>query len=334
MERLIDVSDTQSLGAVFGEYDGNMKAVEEEFGVKVITRDSAVKISGDDEENIEKAEKVIEGLFRLAKRGDAITEQNVSYAISLVKEGNETPIDEIGGDCICITAKGKPIKPKTLGQKEYIKSIRENSITVGVGPAGTGKTYLAVAMAVTALRNKQVSRIVITRPAVEAGEKLGFLPGDLQNKVDPYLRPLHDALFDMLGVETYQRYVEKNIIEVAPLAYMRGRTLDDSFIILDEAQNTTVEQMKMFLTRMGFRSKIVVTGDITQIDLPTGKKSGLKDAISVLQDIDDIKICTLTHKDVVRHQLVQKIIQAYEKAEAKKEARIADEKKRYYRNGK
>lgn len=334
MERLIDVSDTQSLGAVFGEYDGNMKAVEEEFGVKVITRDSAVKISGDDEANIEKAEKVIEGLFRLAKRGDAITEQNVSYAISLVKEGNETPIDEIGGDCICITAKGKPIKPKTLGQKEYIKSIRENSITVGVGPAGTGKTYLAVAMAVTALRNKQVSRIVITRPAVEAGEKLGFLPGDLQNKVDPYLRPLHDALFDMLGVETYQRYVEKNIIEVAPLAYMRGRTLDDSFIILDEAQNTTVEQMKMFLTRMGFRSKIVVTGDITQIDLPTGKKSGLKDAISVLQDIDDIKICTLTHKDVVRHQLVQKIIQAYEKAEAKKEARIADEKKRYYRNGK
>ena len=334
MERLIDVSDTQSLGAVFGEYDGNMKAVEEEFGVKVITRDSAVKISGDEEENIEKAEKVIEGLFRLAKRGDAITEQNVSYAISLVKEGNETPIDEIGGDCICITAKGKPIKPKTLGQKEYIKSIRENSITVGVGPAGTGKTYLAVAMAVTALRNKQVSRIVITRPAVEAGEKLGFLPGDLQNKVDPYLRPLHDALFDMLGVETYQRYVEKNIIEVAPLAYMRGRTLDDSFIILDEAQNTTVEQMKMFLTRMGFRSKIVVTGDITQIDLPTGKKSGLKDAISVLQDIDDIKICTLTHKDVVRHQLVQKIIQAYEKAETKKEARIADEKKRYYRNGK
>ncbi len=334
MERLIDVSDTQSLGAVFGEYDGNMKAVEEEFGVKVITRDSAVKISGDDEENIEKAEKVIEGLFRLAKRGDAITEQNVSYAISLVKEGNETPIDEIGGDCICITAKGKPIKPKTLGQKEYIKSIRENSITVGVGPAGTGKTYLAVAMAVTALRNKQVSRIVITRPAVEAGEKLGFLPGDLQNKVDPYLRPLHDALFDMLGVETYQRYVEKNIIEVAPLAYMRGRTLDDSFIILDEAQNTTVEQMKMFLTRMGFRSKIVVTGDITQIDLPTGKKSGLKDAISVLQDIDDIKICALTHKDVVRHQLVQKIIQAYEKAETKKEARIADEKKRYYRNGK
>ena len=334
MEKLIDVSDTQSLGAVFGEYDGNMKAVEEEFGVKVITRDSAVKISGDEEENIEKAEKVIEGLFRLAKRGDAITEQNVSYAISLVKEGNETPIDEIGGDCICITAKGKPIKPKTLGQKEYIKSIRENSITVGVGPAGTGKTYLAVAMAVTALRNKQVSRIVITRPAVEAGEKLGFLPGDLQNKVDPYLRPLHDALFDMLGVETYQRYVEKNIIEVAPLAYMRGRTLDDSFIILDEAQNTTVEQMKMFLTRMGFRSKIVVTGDITQIDLPTGKKSGLKDAISVLQDIDDIKICTLTHKDVVRHQLVQKIIQAYEKAETKKEARIADEKKRYYRNGK
>lgn len=334
MEKLIDVSDTQSLGAVFGEYDGNMKAVEEEFGVKVITRDSAVKISGDDEESIEKARQVVEGLLRRAKRGDAITEQNVSYFISLVAEGNGDKLDEIDSDCICITAKGKPIKPKTLGQKEYIKSIRENSVTVGVGPAGTGKTYLAVAMAVTSLKNKQVSRIVITRPAVEAGEKLGFLPGDLQNKVDPYLRPLHDALFDMLGTETYQRYVEKNVIEVAPLAYMRGRTLDDSFIILDEAQNTTVEQMKMFLTRMGFRSKIVVTGDITQIDLPADKKSGLKDAISILQGIDDIKICNLTHKDVVRHQLVQKIIQAYEKAEAKKEAKLADEKKRYYRNNK
>ena len=334
MEKLIDVSDTQSLGAVFGEYDGNMKAVEEEFDVKVITRDSAVKISGDDEESVEKARQVVEGLLRRAKRGDAITEQNVSYFISLVAEGNGDKLDEIDSDCICITAKGKPIKPKTLGQKEYIKSIRENSVTVGVGPAGTGKTYLAVAMAVTSLRNKQVSRIVITRPAVEAGEKLGFLPGDLQNKVDPYLRPLHDALFDMLGTETYQRYVEKNVIEVAPLAYMRGRTLDDSFIILDEAQNTTVEQMKMFLTRMGFRSKIVVTGDITQIDLPADKKSGLKDAISILQGIDDIKICNLTHKDVVRHQLVQKIIQAYEKAEAKKEARLADEKKRYYRNNK
>lgn len=334
MEKLIDVSDTQSLGAVFGEYDGNMKAVEEEFGVKVITRDSAVKISGDDEESVEKARQVVEGLLRRAKRGDAITEQNVSYFISLVAEGNGDKLDEIDSDCICITAKGKPIKPKTLGQKEYIKSIRENSVTVGVGPAGTGKTYLAVAMAVTSLRNKQVSRIVITRPAVEAGEKLGFLPGDLQNKVDPYLRPLHDALFDMLGTETYQRYVEKNVIEVAPLAYMRGRTLDDSFIILDEAQNTTVEQMKMFLTRMGFRSKIVVTGDITQIDLPADKKSGLKDAISILQGIDDIKICNLTHKDVVRHQLVQKIIQAYEKAVAKKEAKLADEKKRYYRNNK
>ena len=334
MEKLIDVSDTSSLGAVFGEYDGNMKAVEEEFGVKVITRNSAVKISGDDEESVEKARQVVEGLLRRAKRGDAITEQNVSYFISLVAEGNGDKLDEIDSDSICITAKGKPIKPKTLGQKEYIKSIRENSVTVGVGPAGTGKTYLAVAMAVTSLRNKQVSRIVITRPAVEAGEKLGFLPGDLQNKVDPYLRPLHDALFDMLGTETYQRYVEKNVIEVAPLAYMRGRTLDDSFIILDEAQNTTVEQMKMFLTRMGFRSKIVVTGDITQIDLPSDKKSGLKDAISILQGIDDIKICNLTHKDVVRHQLVQKIIQAYEKAEAKKEARLADEKKRYYRNNK
>lgn len=332
MEKLIDASDVTALGGVFGEYDENLKTVENEFDVRVTTRDSAIKISGESEDSVDGAKQVLEGLIRLEKRGETVTDQNVAYFISLVKEGNGDLLDEIGGDCICITAKGKPIKPKTLGQKEYIKSIRENSVTLGIGPAGTGKTYLAVAMAVTALRNRQVSRIVITRPAVEAGEKLGFLPGDLQNKVDPYLRPLHDALFDMLGTETYQRYVEKNVIEVAPLAYMRGRTLDDSFIILDEAQNTTVEQMKMFLTRMGFRSKIVVTGDVTQIDLPSDKRSGLKDAMTVLDGIDDISICTLTHKDVVRHQLVQKIIKAYEKAEAKKEAKAADEKKRYYRN--
>lgn len=332
MEKLIDASDVTALGGVFGEYDENLKTVEKEFDVRVTTRDSAIKISGESEDSVDGAKQVLEGLIRLEKRGETVTDQNVAYFISLVKEGNGDLLDEIGGDCICITAKGKPIKPKTLGQKEYIKSIRENSVTLGIGPAGTGKTYLAVAMAVTALRNRQVSRIVITRPAVEAGEKLGFLPGDLQNKVDPYLRPLHDALFDMLGTETYQRYVEKNVIEVAPLAYMRGRTLDDSFIILDEAQNTTVEQMKMFLTRMGFRSKIVVTGDVTQIDLPSDKRSGLKDAMTVLDGIDDISICTLTHKDVVRHQLVQKIIKAYEKAEAKKEAKAADEKKRYYRN--
>lgn len=335
MENLINAEDIAIMGNVFGEYDENIKLIENEFGVTVVTRESVIKISGSDEENISKAKKVIEGLFRLVKRGETITKQNVLYFISLVKEGNEALLDEIGGDCICITAKGKPIKPKTLGQKEYIKNIKENSITLGIGPAGTGKTYLAVAMAVTALRNKQVSRIIITRPAVEAGEKLGFLPGDLQDKVDPYLRPLHDALFDMLGMETYQRYVEKNVIEVAPLAYMRGRTLDDSFIILDEAQNTTCEQMKMFLTRMGFHSKIIITGDITQIDLPSDKKSGLKEAMTILRDIEDISICVLTHKDVVRHELVQKIIKAYEKEEARKEAlKNAEEKKRYYRNNK
>ena len=330
MEKLIQEEDISAIGNVFGEYDENIKLIENEFNVNVVTRESKIKISGDNEESISEAQKVIEGLFRLAKRGDMVNKQNVSYFISLAKEGNEALFDEIGGDCVCITAKGKPIKPKTFGQKEYIKSIRENSITFGVGPAGTGKTYLAVAMAVTALRNKQVNRIVITRPAVEAGEKLGFLPGDLQNKVDPNLRPHYDALFDMLGTETYQRYVEKNVIEVAPLAYMRGRTLDDSFIILDEAQNTTREQMKMFLTRMGFHSKIVVTGDITQIDLPSDKKSGLKDAIMVLRDIEDIKIHILTYKDVVRHELVQKIIRAYEKEEQRKEAtKNAREKKRY-----
>lgn len=335
MERIVKTEDISLTGNVFGEYDENIKVIENEFGVSVVTRESAVKITGSGEEDITAAQKVIEGLFRLAGRGETITKQSVSYFISLVKEGNEALLDEIGGDCICITAKGKPIKPKTLGQKEYIKNIKENSVTLGIGPAGTGKTYLAVAMAVTALRNKQVNRIVITRPAVEAGEKLGFLPGDLQNKVDPYLRPLHDALFDMLGTETYQRYVEKNVIEVAPLAYMRGRTLDDSFIILDEAQNTTCEQMKMFLTRMGFRSKIVVTGDITQIDLPSDKKSGLKEAMTVLREIEDISVCLLTHKDVVRHELVQKIIRAYEKEEARKEAlKNAEKEKRYYRNNK
>ncbi|MBQ5742646.1 MAG: PhoH family protein, partial [Clostridia bacterium] len=241
-----------------------------------------------------------------------IDAQNVGYFILSVREGKEESLADLGGDCICITSRGKPIKPKTLGQREYVSAIRSNTITLGIGPAGTGKTYLAVAMAVTALRNKQVDRIVLTRPAVEAGEKLGFLPGDLQDKVDPYLRPLHDALFDFLGVETYRSYMEKNIIEVAPLAYMRGRTLDDSFIILDEAQNTTCEQMKMFLTRLGFRSKIVITGDITQIDLPEGKQSGLKQAMKVLENIEDISIQKLSAKDVVRHALVQKIIRAYD----------------------
>ncbi|MBQ2881242.1 MAG: PhoH family protein, partial [Clostridia bacterium] len=290
--------------------------------VDITTRDSGIKISGS-MESVEKAKRVLRALLDMARRGDNVTVQNVSYVISMVEEGNEQLLAELGADNICITAKGRPIKPKTLGQKEYVKAIASNTITLGIGPAGTGKTYLAVAMAVTALRNKQISRIILTRPAVEAGEKLGFLPGDLQNKVDPYLRPLNDALFDMLGTETYHRYVEKNVIEIAPLAYMRGRTLDDSFIILDEAQNTTSEQMKMFLTRLGFNSKAIITGDITQIDLPNDKKSGLKEAMKILKDIEDISICQLTFRDVVRHQLVQKIIQAYEKYDIKR----AEEKK-------
>ena len=318
MEKLIQEEDISAIGNVFGEYDENIKLIENEFNVNVVTRESKIKISGDNEESISEAQKVIEGLFRLAKRGETVNKQNVSYFISLAKEGNEALFDEIGGDCVCITAKGKPIKPKTFGQKEYIKSIRENSITFGVGPAGTGKTYLAVAMAVTALRNKQVNRIVITRPAVEAGEKLGFLPGDLQNKVDPYLRPLYDALYDVLGLDMAQKYMERQIIEIAPLAYMRGRTLDDAFIILDEAQNTTPEQMKMFLTRIGFGSKAVVTGDITQVDLPKHSQSGLMRAEEILQEIDEISFHHLTAQDVVRHPVVARIIAAYERAESQR----------------
>ncbi len=255
----------------------------------------------------------------LITKGETVTEQNIDYVFSLVADGEEDQIANLtDSQCICITAKGKPIKPKTLGQKKYLDAIKNNTITIGVGPAGTGKTYLAVAMAVKAFRAKEVNRIILTRPAVEAGEKLGFLPGDLQSKVDPYLRPLYDALFDMLGAENFMRCQERGDIEVAPLAYMRGRTLEDSFIILDEAQNTTCEQMKMFLTRLGFNSKAVVTGDITQIDLPDGKKSGLKDAVSVLKRVDDIAIMRLTGKDVVRHKLVQAIIEAYERSEETK----------------
>lgn len=283
-------------------------------------RDDELKLNGD-EENIFKAGKVIDNLMYFINRGENLTEQNVRYCISLVKEGSQESFTELADGCICITAKGKPIKPKTVGQKKYCKAITDNTITFGVGPAGTGKTYLAVAMAVTAFRSKQVNRIILTRPAVEAGEKLGFLPGDLQSKVDPYLRPLYDALFDMLGAETYGKYVEKGNIEVAPLAYMRGRTLDDSFIILDEAQNTTREQMKMFLTRLGFNSKMVITGDITQIDLPNGAKSGLKDCIKILKGIDDIAHCRFNEKDVVRHRLVQDIIKAYEKNEVSRNDR-------------
>ena len=298
--------------ALFGSFDSNIKLIEREFGVKITCRGSELKVEGD-AENAAKATTAIESLLQFLSRGEALSEQNVRYCISLVKSGSEDKIEELAGDCVCITSKGKPIKPKTIGQKRYCNMIAKNTITIGVGPAGTGKTYLAVAMAVTAFRSKQVNRIILTRPAVEAGEKLGFLPGDLQSKVDPYLRPLYDALFDMLGAETYQKYVERGNIEVAPLAYMRGRTLDDSFIILDEAQNTTREQMKMFLTRLGFNSKMVITGDITQIDLPNGAQSGLKDCIKILRNIEGIGHCSFDEKDVVRHRLVQDIIKAYAK---------------------
>ncbi len=263
---------------------------------------------------MDKAARVTESLMKLVNRGEAIDELSVRYCMNMVLEDKEEKVVELSGDTICVTAKGKPVKPKTVGQRNYCNTIKNKTITIGVGPAGTGKTYLAVAMAVTAFRAGTVNRIILTRPAVEAGEKLGFLPGDLQQKVDPYLRPLYDALFDMLGAETYAKYLEKGAIEVAPLAYMRGRTLDDSFIILDEAQNTTAEQMKMFLTRLGFGSKMVITGDATQIDLPDGKRSGLKDAMRILRGIDDIGQFKFTEKDVVRHKLVQDIVKAYEKA--------------------
>ncbi|MBQ6387821.1 MAG: PhoH family protein [Ruminococcus sp.] len=303
--------------ALFGSFDENIKLIERELDVKITCRGSELKIEGD-VENAARARTVIENLLQFLSRGEALSEQNIRYCISLVCEGSEEKIEALAGDCICITSKGKPIKPKTIGQKRYCGMIAQNTVTIGVGPAGTGKTYLAVAMAVTAFRSKQVNRIILTRPAVEAGEKLGFLPGDLQSKVDPYLRPLYDALFDMLGAETYQKYLERGNIEVAPLAYMRGRTLDDSFIILDEAQNTTREQMKMFLTRLGFNSKMVITGDITQVDLPNGAKSGLRDCMKILRSIEGIGQCTFDEKDVVRHKLVQDIIKAYAKFENNK----------------
>lgn len=313
-EQILNIDRMESAVALFGSFDENIKLIEKEFGVRITCRDSELKIDGE-AESVSKAGRVIESLLRLINRGELLSEQNIRYCISLVNDDSEEKIEQLAGDCICITSKGKPIKPKTIGQKRYCYMIADNTITIGVGPAGTGKTYLAVAMAVTAFRSKQINRIILTRPAVEAGEKLGFLPGDLQSKVDPYLRPLYDALFDMLGAETYQKYVERGNIEVAPLAYMRGRTLDDSFIILDEAQNTTSEQMKMFLTRLGFNSKMVITGDITQIDLPRGAKSGLKDCIKILKNIEGIGSCTFDERDVVRHRLVQDIIKAYAKYE-------------------
>lgn len=300
---------------LFGSFDENIKLIEKEYGVTLVFRDSELKINGEDPEATDRAARAVRSLVTLIGSGETLTEQNVRYCIRMVAEDSEAQVVKLVGDCICITSKGKPIKPKTVGQRTYCDNIKNHTITIGVGPAGTGKTYLAVAMAVTAFRAQQVTRIILTRPAVEAGEKLGFLPGDLQQKVDPYLRPLYDALFDMLGAETYQRLVERGNIEVAPLAYMRGRTLDDSFVILDEAQNTTNEQMKMFLTRLGFNSKMVITGDVTQIDLPDGKRSGLKDAVRILKGIDDIAIFRFTEKDVVRHRLVQDIIRAYERSD-------------------
>ena len=318
IERIVNAERVEDLMAIFGSFDENIRRIEEALSVQIVNRGNELKVTGD-EEMADKAVRTLEGLLALASKGETIDEQRVRYLITLVNEGNDAQVAQMAKDVVCITAKGKPIKAKTVGQQNYMKAIQKNTITIGVGPAGTGKTYLAVAAAVAAFREKTVNRIILTRPAVEAGERLGFLPGDLQNKVDPYLRPLYDALYDMLGPETFQKYQERGSIEVAPLAYMRGRTLDDSFIILDEAQNTTREQMKMFLTRLGFGSKIVITGDVTQIDLPDDKVSGLKDAVRVLEGVKDIAICKLTSADVVRHALVQQIINAYEKAAQKQE---------------
>ena len=317
MEQRISLERMEEAVSLFGSFDENVRLLENEFHVTVVNREEQLIINGEPEDTM-LAEKAIEALLRLISKGENVGEQHVRYVIGLCRSGQSDRIDELTRDVICISAKGRPIKPKTIGQKDYIKTIQQKPVTIGVGPAGTGKTYLAVAAAVAAFREKEVSRIILTRPAVEAGERLGFLPGDLQSKVDPYLRPLYDALFDMLGAETYQKYLEKGNIEVAPLAYMRGRTLDDSFIILDEAQNTSREQMKMFLTRMGFGSRVVITGDVTQIDLPSDKPSGLKEAMRVLDGVEGVGICRLTQNDVVRHIMVQRIIEAYAKFEEKK----------------
>ena len=316
-EQSISMERMEEAINLFGSLDENIRILEDSLGVNVVSRDSELKVSGEPE-NVMLGVKAVRGLLELSARGETISDQTVRYVLELVRAGAEDKIGEIAADVLCVTAKGKPIKAKTIGQQKYVDAIKNSTVTIGVGPAGTGKTYLAVAAAVAAFREKQINRIILTRPAVEAGERLGFLPGDLQSKVDPYLRPLYDALFDMLGAETYQKYLERGNIEVAPLAYMRGRTLDDSFIILDEAQNTSREQMKMFLTRMGFNSKVVITGDVTQIDLPPDKQSGLKEAIRVLGGVEDIAICRLTGSDVVRHVIVQRIIKAYEDDEAKR----------------
>ena len=317
MEQRISIERMEEAVNLFGSFDENIRLLETEFQVQVVNRGGEIVVSGEPE-NVMLAVKAVQALLTLSNKGESISDQHVRYVTGLVRSGQAERISELTQDVICITSKGRPVKPKTIGQKEYVNAIMKQTVTIGVGPAGTGKTYLAVAAAVAAFRDKQVNRIILTRPAVEAGERLGFLPGDLQSKVDPYLRPLYDALFDMLGAETYQKYLERGNIEVAPLAYMRGRPLDDSFIILDEAQNTSREQMKMFLTRMGFGSKVVITGDVTQIDLPADKVSGLKEAMKVLRDVEGVAVCKLTKEDVVRHVMVQRIIEAYAKFEEKK----------------
>ena len=320
-EKKIEGLELDFVLKLFGTLDGNAAILEQEFGVSISSRDGDVTVKGDTAEDVDMAYEAVMQLQKIASLEDTIDENTVGYIVSMVKEDRSNELEGMLDDCVCLTNKGKPIKAKTVGQQKYVDAIKKNTITFGVGPAGTGKTFLAVAMAVTALKQKQISRIILTRPAVEAGEKLGFLPGDLQQKIDPYLRPLYDALNEMLGAESFARHMEKNTIEIAPLAYMRGRTLDDSFIILDEAQNTTPEQMKMFLTRLGNNSKAIVTGDITQIDLPYIKKSGLIEAVDILQGIDGIAVFRFSHKDVVRHPLVQKIILAYEKKSASERER-------------
>lgn len=311
-EKIILNLTSEQISVLFGNFDENINKIQNEYNVSIVNRSERLKIIGEPK-NIEDAEKAVKALVDIASSGQNLSEQTVRYVTSMVADGAENQLSQLTGDGVCVTAGGKIVRPRTVGQKKYIESIGQNTIVLGIGPAGTGKTYLAVAMAVKAFRNHEIKKIILTRPAVEAGEKLGFLPGDLQDKVDPYLRPLYDALFDMFGAESFQRYMEKGIIEVAPLAYMRGRTLDEAFIILDEAQNTTSEQIKMFLTRLGNESKMVITGDITQIDLPDSRRSGLVEAMKVLKGIDDICIHKFTEKDVVRHKLVQDIIKAYEK---------------------
>lgn len=313
-EKAVNIQDMSRIHEVFGDFDSNINIIQKEYKVSIYSRDDEIRIKGE-ENAVDNAQQVINTLVASVEKGEIPTEQSVRYAISMINEGKSEEMQTLSSDCICVSYTGKPIKAKTVGQSKYVNSIKKNTIVFGVGPAGTGKTYLAVALAVRAFKAHEVQRIILTRPAVEAGEKLGFLPGDLQNKVDPYLRPLYDALFDMMGSEAFQRNMERGCIEVAPLAYMRGRTLDDSFIILDEAQNTTSAQMKMFLTRLGFNSKMVITGDITQIDLPGGARSGLKDCIKILRNIEGIGSCTFDEKDVVRHRLVQDIIKAYAKYE-------------------